>query len=114
MSFAPTSSGVPKSRSVFAKRMALLSQMIMPSPKVGANGQRIAYILKKSRRSKPKSGASRISAEQRFVKGLGYIRADATPVRSQAAKFAAASGGNSYSSVPVEAADLQICSELVA
>ncbi|CAE6501664.1 unnamed protein product [Rhizoctonia solani] len=108
------SSNVLKSRSIFAKRIALLSQIIMPKPKVGPSGPRSAYMLKKGRRSKPKSGAARISAEKKYVKGLGYIRADATPVRSRDARSAAASERNSYSSVPVEAIDLQICSELVA
>ncbi|KAL5638857.1 hypothetical protein ACGC1H_003272 [Rhizoctonia solani] len=109
-----TFNNVLKSRSIFAKRVALLTQIIMPKPKVESSGPRTAYMLKKGRRSKHKSGAARISAEKKFVKGLGYIRADATPVRSQAAKSAATSERNSYSSMPVEAGDLQICSELVA
>ncbi|KAG8686000.1 hypothetical protein FRC11_009695 [Ceratobasidium sp. 423] len=113
MASTPTTSDAFKSRSVFAKYMALLSQIIMPKPKVGHNGPGAAYLLKKGRRFEPKSSAARISAERRFVKGLGYIRADATPVRSQAAKFAA-SGRSSDSSALIETADLQICSGLVA
>ncbi|KAG8763611.1 hypothetical protein FRC11_000221 [Ceratobasidium sp. 423] len=112
MPSAPAASDVSKSLSAFAKRMALLSRVAIPKPKVGHNGPRTAYMLKKDR-SKSKSGAARISAERRFVQGLGYIRADATPVRSQAAKLAA-SGRSSCSSAPVEATDLQICSELIA
>ncbi|KAG8689268.1 hypothetical protein FRC11_003475 [Ceratobasidium sp. 423] len=113
MSSVPVSSDVSKPRSVFAKRMALLSQIIMPKPKVEHNGPRNTHTLKKGRFSKPKSGAARISAERRFVEGLGYIRADATPIRSRAAKLAA-SGRSSYPPAPIEATDLQVCSELVA
>ncbi|KAJ1303905.1 hypothetical protein OPQ81_008317 [Rhizoctonia solani] len=98
----PRDASQSKTRSSFAKRMVLLSNIIMPKPKVGANGPHIAYILKKDRHSKQKSGASRISAERRYVQGLGYIRADATPVRSRSAK-SAASGRSSYLAVPIKA-----------
>ncbi|CAE6438733.1 unnamed protein product [Rhizoctonia solani] len=107
MASSPASSSMSRPRSIFTKRLALLSQMITPKPKVGANGLRAAYMLKKSRYLKPKSGGARISAERKFVQGLGYIRADATPIRSRAAK-SAASGRNSHSSIPVEATDLQV------
>ncbi|KAG8740069.1 hypothetical protein FRC10_004789 [Ceratobasidium sp. 414] len=49
-----------------------------------------AYIKRKNPVQQKMTGAARIVAEERFVKGLGYIRADAIPCRPKAAKRASA------------------------
>ncbi|KAG9093809.1 hypothetical protein FRC06_011369 [Ceratobasidium sp. 370] len=72
--------------------MTIIYQIFAPRPMPPATKPQTACIEREVpvQQKQKITGAARITAEVRFVKGLGYIRADATPCRSKAAKRASA------------------------
>ncbi|KAG8740067.1 hypothetical protein FRC10_004787 [Ceratobasidium sp. 414] len=70
--------------------MTIIYQLLAPRPIPPTTKPQTAYIKRKNPVQQKMTGAARIVAEERFVKGLGYIRADAIPCRSKAAKQASA------------------------
>ncbi|KAG9087809.1 hypothetical protein FRC06_002353 [Ceratobasidium sp. 370] len=69
-----------------------VSEIFAPRPMLPATKPQTAYIKRKApvQQKQKITGAARITEEERFVKGLGYVRADAIPCRSKAAKRASA------------------------
>ncbi|KAG8679818.1 hypothetical protein FRC08_016722 [Ceratobasidium sp. 394] len=75
--------------------MTIVYRIFAPRPMPPATKPQTAFIKRKNRVQKAKlTGAARIAAEKRFVKGLGYVRADAIPCRSKAKSVKRASAGS--------------------
>ncbi|KAG9123803.1 hypothetical protein FRC07_013911 [Ceratobasidium sp. 392] len=88
-----------ESGSVQPRGMSLVYQLLMPRPTLFVAKSLTTHIKQKDTRKHKMTGAARISNEKRFVKGLGYIRADATPYRPKSLKRASSTSTQSQANM---------------
>ncbi|KAG8777864.1 hypothetical protein FRC12_000155 [Ceratobasidium sp. 428] len=85
---------------VVVAQKSFLYKILVPRPNLASAGLLTTHIKRKDTRKRAETGAARISNEKRFVKGLGYVRADATRCRPKAVKRG--SSTSTESNAPVE------------
>ncbi|KAG8766985.1 hypothetical protein FRC12_006520 [Ceratobasidium sp. 428] len=85
---------------VVVAQKSFLYKILVPRPNLAPADSLTTHIKRKDTRKRAETGAARISNEKRFVKGLGYVRADATRCRPKAVKRG--SSTSTESNTPVE------------